>query len=64
MDRDAKTKEKHIAAKLLNYGVQVYKMDTREHKDVAEMPLNIYHEIKAQALQITHDNFLEYEFSF
>jgi putative cell wall-binding protein len=64
MDRDAKTKEKHIAMKLLNYGVEVYKMDTRDHKDVADMPLNIYQEIKSQALQVTHDNFLEYELSF
>ena len=64
MDRDAKTKEKHIAMKLLNYGVEVYKMDTRDSKDVADMPLNIYQEIKSQALQVTHDNFLEYELSF
>ena len=62
LDADAFKKEKDIMLKLLDYGIEIYKMDTNGYDDVFEMPAEIYFERKKHASVINRDNFFEYQF--
>tara|TARA_Y100001938_G_C8088768_1_gene433728 strand:- start:1123 stop:2064 length:942 start_codon:yes stop_codon:yes gene_type:complete len=63
LDLDAREKEKNIILKFMDYGVPVYKIDTKGYKDISEMPNRVYFDRKEKAIPINRDNFFEYEFS-
>ena len=62
LDSDAFKKEKDIMLKLLDYGIEIYKIDTTGYEDIFEMPGEIYFERKKQSSVINRDNFFEYQF--
>ena len=57
-DRDAKTKEDKIIRSLLQYGIEVYKVDTDDYQDVGEMTKNEFIDLKRNATFIDLDNYL------
>ena len=57
-DRDAKTKEDKIIRSLLQYGIEVYKVDTDDYQDVGEMTKNEFIDLKRNATFIDLGNYL------
>ena len=47
--------------KLLNYGIEVYKVDTTGFKDVGEMTKEQFNIRKQNAMPMTQENILVYE---
>ena len=60
LDRDAKKKEDRIIEKLLEYGIEVYKIDTTIHEDVGDMTKLEFSNLKKKASLINSDNYLLY----
>lgn len=49
LDPDARKKEDKIMTLLLNYGIEVYKVDLSEYNDVGEMPPSVFQERKEKS---------------
>ena len=57
-DRDAKTKEDKIIRSLLQYGIEVYKVDTDDYQDVCEMTKNEFIDLKRNETFIDLGNYI------
>jgi hypothetical protein len=64
LDADAEKKSMRIIGKLLQYGVEVAKINTHGHADVGEMNKEEFQKRKAEAPLINSENFLFYEAMF
>jgi hypothetical protein len=58
LDPDAAKKEQRIIKTLLNYGVEVYKIDTSGYEDVAEMGREEFTRRKENALFVDESDYL------
>ena len=58
LDPDAADKERRIIKTLLDYDVELYKIDVSGYEDVGEMPKQIFEERKKSASFIDRDNYL------
>ena len=58
LDPDAEKKSLHIAKSLLEYGIEVYKIDVSPYKDVGEMTKEEFQDRKKKAEVVTNDTFL------
>lgn len=58
LDPDAEKKALHIAKNLLEYGIEVYKIDVSPCKDVGEMTKEEFRNRKKEAESVTNDTFL------
>ena len=58
LDPDAEKKALHIAKSLLEYGIEVYKVDVSPYKDVGEMTKEEFQNRKKKAEIVTNDTFL------
>ena len=61
LDYDAEAKSIRMIKKLLNYGIEVYKVDTTGFKDVGEMTKEQFNIRKQNAMPMTQENILVYE---
>tara|TARA_R110002110_G_scaffold6722_5_gene33557 strand:- start:243 stop:1175 length:933 start_codon:yes stop_codon:yes gene_type:complete len=61
MDPDAKEKEQKIAKLLMQYDIELYKIDVSGFDDVGEMTKDKFENCKQNAAFITPDNYLLYE---
>jgi len=61
LDPDAKKKESEIIRKLINYGIEVYKIDILPYKDAGEMTKEEFQKRKACARLMTYDTLLQQE---
>ena len=59
-DRDAKKKENRLIEKFLEYGIEIYKIDTTAYEDVGAMPKANFLRLKKKATLINSDNYLLY----
>ena len=60
LDRDAKKKENRLIEKFLEYGIEIYKIDTTAYDDVGAMPKANFLRLKKKATLINPDNYLLY----
>jgi len=60
LDRDAKKKENRLIEKFLEYGIEIYKIDTTAYDDVGVMPKANFLHLKKKATLINSDNYLLY----
>ena len=60
LDRDAKKKENRLIEKFLEYGIEIYKIDTTAYDDVGAMPKANFLHLKKKATLINSDNYLLY----
>jgi len=60
LDRDAKKKENRLIEKFLEYGIEIFKIDTTSHDDVGEMSKADFLNLKKKATLINSDNYLMY----
>ena len=60
LDRDAKKKENKLIEKFLEYGIEIYKIDTTAYDDVGAMPKANFLHLKKKATLINSDNYLLY----
>ncbi len=60
LDRDAKKKEDRLIEKLLEYGIELYKIDTTAYEDVGAMTKLEFLDLKKKATLINSDNYLLY----
>ena len=58
LDADASKKESKIISLLLEYGVELYKINTNDYEDVATMPKNVLERRKEKATVITSRDYL------
>ena len=58
LDPDAEKKALHIARSLLEYGIEVYKVDVSPYKDVGEMTKEQFQYRKKKAEIVSNDTFL------
>ena len=58
LDPDAEKKALHIAKSLLEYGIEVYKVDVSPYKDVGEMTKEQFQYRKKKAEIVSNDTFL------
>ena len=58
LDPDAEKKSLHIARSLLEYGIEVYKVDVSPYKDVGEMTKEQFQYRKKKAEIVSNDTFL------
>ena len=58
LDPDAADKERRIIKMLLEYDIELYKIDVSGHDDVGSMPKNIFEDRKSNATFIDRDNYL------
>ena len=61
LDWDAEVKSIKIIKKLLNYGIEVYKIDTSGFRDVGEMTKEQFRTRKESAMLMDQENILLYE---
>ena len=61
LDPDAKKKESEIIRKLINYGIEVYKVDILPYKDAGEMTKEEFQKRKSCAKLMTYDTLLQQE---
>ena len=52
LDRDAQSKARHIAQRLMEYGIELYKIDLKGYNDVGEMTREEFSELQRQASPI------------
>ena len=60
LDRDAKKKEDRLIEKFLEYGIEIYKINTTAYDDVGAMPKANFLHLKKKATLINSDNYLLY----
>ncbi len=58
LDPDAEKKSMHLIKKLLNYGIEVYKVDIKPYNDVGEMTREEYVRRKEQSTLMDSSNYL------
>ena len=58
LDPDAATKERRLIKMLLEYDIELYKIDVSGYEDVGSMPKNVFNERKNNASFIDRDNYL------
>ena len=58
LDPDAAAKERRIIKMLLEYDVELYKIDVTGYEDVGSMPKKVFTERKNKASFIDRDNYL------
>ena len=58
LDPDASKKEDSLIKKLLNYGIEVYKIDISPYNDVGEMTREEFKIRKSQAIHIEEDTYM------
>ena len=58
LDPDAEKKSMYIINKLLEYGLEVYKINVSPYNDVAEMRKEVFEERKKEAELMNSDNYL------
>ena len=58
LDPDARKKENKIIQTLLEYDVELYKIDVDGYEDVGSMPREVFRERKQKAIFIDRDNYL------
>jgi len=61
LDPDARKKETRILKKLLEYGVEVYKVDVSGYEDVGSMTASEFQKRKENASFISNDDYLLYQ---
>ena len=61
LDPDATKKENEIIRKLINYGVETYKIEIKPYKDAGEMPKEEFQKRKTEAKIMTYDTLLQQE---
>ena len=64
LDKDAKQKELKIIKNLLDFGVEVYKIEIYDYSDLAEVPNSLLDEYKKRASIITRDDYLLRKLNF
>jgi DNA primase len=64
LDPDAEKKALILINKLLLYGIEIYKIDVSGYKDVGEMTKEIFLQRKKEAILMTRDEILNYNFMF
>ena len=60
LDTDAEEKATQLIKKLIEYDIEVYKVDIHPYSDVGEMSKEIYQYHKKSAKLITTNSFLDY----
>ena len=63
LDRDAEKKASILIQKLLSYGIEVYKIQIPENKDVGDMSKEEFNNYKLNSNHINNLNFIEISFS-
>ena len=58
LDADAAKKEAKIISLLIEYGIELYKIDTSDYEDVAVMPKRVFERRKEKATVITSRDYL------
>ena len=58
LDPDAASKERRIIKMLLEYDIELYKIDVSGYEDVGSMPKKVFQERKDNAVFIDRDNYL------
>ena len=58
LDPDAAKKERRVIKTLLEYDVELYKVDVTGYEDVGSMPKNVFSKRKEEAILIDNDNYL------
>ena len=58
LDPDAAKKERRVIKTLLEYDVELYKIDVSGYEDVGSMPRNVFEQRKNKATFIDNDNYL------
>ena len=58
LDPDAADKERRIIKMLLEYDIELYKVDVAGYEDVGSMPKQVFKERKNKASLIDRDNYL------
>ena len=61
LDIDAEAKSKKIIKDLLNYGIEIYKIDTSDYDDIGSMTKNEFLKRKNQAVLYDPNDYLLYE---
>jgi hypothetical protein len=61
LDPDATKKENEIIRKLINYGVETYKIDILPYKDAGEMSKQEFQKRKQNAKLMTYETLLQQE---
>jgi ribosomal protein L23 len=61
LDSDAEKKSLKLIIKLLEYGVEVYKVNTFGYDDVAEMPIQVFRKRKSESIKMDLDTLLLYK---
>ena len=58
LDPDAAAKERKIIKTLLEYDIELYKIDVSGYEDVGSMPKSVFQERKNNAVFIDNDDYL------
>ena len=64
LDKDARSKELKIAKNLLDFGVEVSKIELYEYSDLGEVPNHLLEEYKKRASLITREDYLLRKINF
>ena len=60
LDKDAEKKAVFLIKKLLEYEIEIYKIDTSGYEDVGDMPRRVFDQRKTDALPMTFTSYLQY----
>ena len=63
LDSDAENKAYNIITELIQYGIDVYKVDTSGYEDVGAMTKQEFSDRKQKAIKIDSENYLIYQLS-
>jgi DNA primase len=58
LDKDAANKTSHIAKRLMEYDVELYKIDLKDYNDVGEMTHEEFSAVKQDAISVNFENYL------
>ena len=61
LDPDAEKKSLQLIKKLLEYDVEVYKVDIKPYSDVGEMTIEEFQKRKKSAIFLTMDKYISYQ---
>ena len=64
LDKDARDKELKIVKNLLDFGVEVYKIELYDYSDLGEVPDSLLKEYKKRASIITRNDYLLQKLNF
>jgi len=60
LDPDAEKKANRLISEMLKYGIEIYKMQIENKKDIGEMTKEEFLECKREAKPMSNDNYLLY----